>query len=134
MILPANLSVVGAGWHWPCSAASRFAGVGHTMFGFETVLAAMVTGSLLSLAVSQLFQLVSQMVDLEAGEVPRLAVLGLMLLAGPHILAAAARKLARMQEYPWEYAAVVYLASAVWAGVIGFAALTAISGLWIFVS
>lgn len=104
------------------------------VFGFETVIAALLTGSVLSLLISQLFRLLSEVVDLERGDVPKLAVLGIMLLAGPHILAAAARKLGRLREYPWEYAAVIYLFSIIWAGVVGLAALTLLSWLWIMIS
>jgi len=104
------------------------------VFGFETVIAALLTGSVLSLVISQLFRLLSEVVDLERGDVPKLAVLGIMLLAGPHILAAAARKLGRLREYPWEYAAVIYLFSIIWAGVVGLAALTLLSWVWIMIS
>lgn len=104
------------------------------VFGFETIIAAFLTGSVLSLVISQLFRLLSEVVDLERGDVPKLAVLGIMLLAGPHILAAAARKLGRLREYPWEYAAVIYLFSLIWAGVVGLAALTLLSWLWIMIS
>lgn len=104
------------------------------VFGFETVVAALLTGSVLSLVISQLFRLLSEVVDLERGQVPKLAILGLMLLAGPHILAAAARKLGRLGEYPWEYAALIYLFSVVWAGAVGLAALTLLSWVWIMLS
>ncbi len=104
------------------------------VFGFETIIAAFLTGSVLSLVISQLFRLLSEVVDLERGDVPKLAVVGIMLLAGPHILAAAARKLGRLREYPWEYAAVIYLFSLIWAGVVGLAALTLLSWLWIMIS
>jgi hypothetical protein len=104
------------------------------VFGFETVVAAFLTGSVLSLVISQLFRLLSEVVDLERGDVPKLAVLGIMLVAGPHILAAAARKLGRLREYPWEYAAVIYLLSIIWAGMVGLAALTLLSWLWIMIS
>lgn len=109
-------------------------GEGSMVFGFETIIAAFLTGSVLSLVISQLFRLLSEVVDLERGDVPKLAVLGIMLLAGPHILAAAARKLGRLREYPWEYAAVIYLFSLIWAGVVGLAALTLLSWLWIMIS
>ena len=109
-------------------------GVGSMVFGFETVVAAFLTGSVLSLVISQLFRLLSEVVDLERGDVPKLAVLGIMLVAGPHILAAAARKLGRLREYPWEYAAVIYLLSIIWAGMVGLAALTLLSWLWIMIS
>ncbi len=101
------------------------------VFGIDTVFAALLTGSVLSLVISQVFRLLSEVVDLERGDVPKLAVLGLMILAGPHILAAAARKLARLREYPWEYAAVIYLVSLMWASLLGFGALTLVSWAWI---
>ncbi|MFN8948101.1 MAG: hypothetical protein ACK6DM_07660 [Alphaproteobacteria bacterium] len=99
-------------------------------FGFETILAALLAGSAFSLVFSQFFRLLSEMVDLERGDVPRLLVLGLMLLAGPHILAAAARKLGRLREYPWEYVAAIYAVSALWAGLLGLGIIVAISGAW----
>ena len=105
-------------------------GTNRMAFGFETILAALLAGSAFSLVFSQFFRLLSEMVDLERGDVPRLFVLGLMVLAGPHILAAAARKLGRLREYPWEYVAVIYLVSVVWAGVLGMGIIAAISGAW----
>jgi hypothetical protein len=101
------------------------------MFGIDTVVAALLTGSVLSLVISQAFRLLNEMVDLERGDVPKLAVIGLMILAGPHILAAAARKLMRLREYPWEYAAAIYLVSILWAGLLGLGALTLASWAWI---
>lgn len=99
-------------------------------FGIETLLAALLAGSAFSLVFSQCFRLLSEMVDLERADVPRLLVLGLMVLAGPHILAAAARKLGRLREYPWEYVAAIYLVSVLWAGVLGMGIIAAISGAW----
>jgi hypothetical protein len=101
------------------------------LFGIDTVVVALLTGSAVSLVISQAFRLLNEVVDLERGDVPKLAVLGLMILAGPHILAAAARKLVRLREYPWEYAALIYLVSILWAGLLGFAALTLVSWTWI---
>jgi|GEM_PF-2759683 len=99
-------------------------------FGIETCLAALLAGSVFSLLFAQFFRLLSELVDLERGDVPRLLVVGLMVLAGPHILAAAARKLGRLREYPWEYVAVIYFFSVVWAGVLGMGIIAAFSGAW----
>jgi len=99
-------------------------------FGIETFLAALLAGSAFSLVVSQFFRLLSEMVDLERGDVPRLLVLGLMVLAGPHILAAAARKLGRLREYPWEYVAAIYLVSVLWAGFLGLGIIAVFSVAW----
>jgi hypothetical protein len=97
------------------------------VFGIETFLASLLMGAVLSLLVSEIFRLVSELVDLERGDIPRLAVLGLLLLAGPHILAATARKLGRLREYPWEYVAAIYAVSVVWAGLLGLGILLAFS-------
>lgn len=96
-------------------------------FDFLSVVAALVAGFLLSFAMSQLFRSM-----LDGNESPeggaRFLAIGLMLLAGPHILVAAAQKLTRFGEWPREYAIGCYALSAAWAGVLGFCLLTVLRG------
>ena len=97
-------------------------------FDFQTVLSALIAGSVLSLAVSQVFRLLQESVDLEKDQASKVLVIGLMILAGPHILAAAAGKLRRLREWPTEYVIGIYAASALWAGLLGFCVLASLSG------
>lgn len=97
-------------------------------FDVQTIIAALVAGFVLSLAISQVFRLVHESVDLEKDNASRLLVIGLMILAGPHILAGAAQKLGRMREWPTEYVAGIYAVAVLWAGVLGFCVLAAFRG------
>lgn len=94
---------------------------------FLSVFAALVAGFLLSFAMAQLFRSM-----LDGNEAPeghsRFLAIGLMLVAGPHILAAAAQKLTRFGEWPREYAIGCYVLSAAWAGVLGFCLLAVLRG------
>jgi hypothetical protein len=96
-------------------------------FDVYSVFAALIAGFLLSFAMSQLFRTM-----LDGNEAPegssRLLAIGLMLLAGPHILAAAAQKLTRFGEWPKEYAVGCYALSAAWAAVLGFCLLAVLRG------
>ena len=96
-------------------------------FDVTALFAALVAGFLLSFAMSQLFRSV-----LDGNEAPeggaRFLVIGLMLLAGPHILVAAAQKLTRFGEWPKEYALGCYALSAAWACVLGFCLLAVLRG------
>lgn len=97
-------------------------------FDVQTVALALMAGFVLSLAISQVFRLLHETVDLEKDNVSRILVIGLMILAGPHILAAAAQKLGRLGEWPVEYVMGVYVFSAAWAGLLGFCVLAALTG------
>lgn len=97
-------------------------------FDVQTVVVALLAGFVLSLAISQVFRLLSEAVDLEKDNASRFLVIALMILSGPHILAAAAQKLGRQGTWPTEYVAGVYLVSALWAGLLGFCVLAALSG------
>jgi hypothetical protein len=96
-------------------------------FDVPSVFAALLAGFILSFAMSQLFRTM-----LESNEAPeggtRFLAIGLMLLAGPHILAAAAQKMTRYGEWPKEYAVGFYVLSAAWAGVLGFCLLAVLRG------
>lgn len=96
-------------------------------FDLSSLFAALVAGFLVSFAMSQLFRTM-----LDGNEAPeggsRFLAIGLMLLAGPHILAAAAQKLTRFGEWPKEYAVGCYVLSAAWAGVLGFCLLAVLRG------
>lgn len=96
-------------------------------FDFQTVMAAFFAGSVLSLAISQVFRLIQESVDLERDQASKVLVIGLMILAGPHILAAAAGKLRRLGEWPTEYVLGIYAVSALWAGLLGFCVLAMLS-------
>lgn len=97
-------------------------------FDFQTVFAAFLAGFVLSLAISQVFRMLSEAVDLEKDNASRFLVIALMILSGPHILAAAAQKLGRQRAWPREYIAGIYLVSGLWAGLLGFCVLAALSG------
>ena len=96
-------------------------------FDTPSVFAALIAGFLLSFAMSLLFRTM-----LDGDEAPeggsRVLALGLMFLAGPHILAAAAQKLTRFGEWPVVYAVGCYVLSAGWAGVLGFCLLAVLRG------
>jgi hypothetical protein len=95
----------------------------HMTFDFQTILAALLAGSVLSLAISQVFRLLQENIDLEKDHASKALVISLMILAGPHILAAAAGKLRRLGEWPTEYVLGIYAVSAIWAGLLGFCVL-----------
>jgi hypothetical protein len=97
-------------------------------FDLQTVVVALLSGFVLSLAISQVFRLLSEAVDLEKDNVSRLLVIALMILSGPHLLAATAQKLGRQGTWPTEYVAGVYLVSVLWAGLLGFCVLAALTG------
>jgi hypothetical protein len=97
-------------------------------FDLQTVIAAFLAGFVLSLAISQVFRMLSEAVDLEKDNASRLLVIALMILSGPHILAAAAQKLGRQEAWPREYIVGVYLVSGLWAELLGFCVLAALSG------
>jgi hypothetical protein len=96
-------------------------------FDPASIFAALLAGFLLSFAMSQLFRTM-----LDGNEAPegssRVLAIGLMFLAGPHILAAAAQKLTRFGEWPVGYAVGCYVLSAGWAGVLGFCFLSVLRG------
>lgn len=96
-------------------------------FDVASIFAALLAGFLLSFSMSQLFHSLLDGNDAPEGG-SRFLVIGLMLLAGPHILAAAAQKLTRFGEWPVEYAVGCYVLSAGWAGVLGFCLLTVLRG------
>jgi len=96
-------------------------------FDAPSVFAALLAGFLLSFAMSQLFRSL-----LDGNNAPeggsRVLAIGLMFLAGPHILAAAGQKLTRFGEWPVAYAVGCYVLSAGWAGVLGFCLLSVLRG------
>ena len=94
---------------------------------FSAVFAALVAGFLVSFASSQIFRAMLDEGQNTAGGL-RLFAVGLMLLAGPSILVAAAQKLTTLGEWPQEYAVGCYAFGALWAGVLGFCVLALLRG------
>lgn len=95
-------------------------------FDVQTVIGALLAGFVLSLAMSQVFQLVNESLELET-DVARFVVVALMILAGPHILASAAQRSGRSGAWPIEYVAVCYALSVLWAGTLGFCILAGLT-------
>ncbi len=95
-------------------------------FDLQTIAAALLAGFVLSLAISQAFQLVIEGVQLDS-VVGRFAAIAMMLMAGPHILAQAAQKSARRGDWPSHYVYAVYGLSIVWAAALGLCVLAALT-------
>lgn len=95
-------------------------------FDIQTVIGALLAGFVLSLAMSQVFQLVNESLELET-DVTRFVVVALMILAGPHILVSAAQRSGRSGEWPIEYVAACYVLSVLWAGTMGFCILAGLT-------
>ena len=92
---------------------------------------ALVSGFLLSLSVSQLFRYLQETVDLERNPGPRVLMVGMMLLAAPHILFATAQKMAQLREWPGEYVVAAMVFSVIWALLLGFLFIAIVSGTWV---
>ena len=96
-------------------------------FDFQTVILALLAGFVLSLVMSQVFQFVSETVDMKE-DASRFVVVALMVLAGPHILANVAQKSSRLGDWPLEYIVACYGLSFIWAGALGFCVLAVLVG------
>ncbi|NOT40143.1 MAG: hypothetical protein HOP13_06600 [Alphaproteobacteria bacterium] len=94
-----------------------------------TLIVALVIGFAISGIMSNLFQLMLNGASLlhfpVTSDWRRLAVVGIMLLAGPHILVRAADRSLRGGDWPFTYTASCFGLGLVWSGVLGYAALAA---------
>jgi hypothetical protein len=92
-----------------------------------TVMVALVLGFVISGIMSNVFQMVlngaSPLHFPVASDFRRLAVVGIMLLAGPHILVRAADRSLRSGDWPFTYTASCFGLGLLWSGVLGYVAL-----------
>jgi uncharacterized membrane protein YidH (DUF202 family) len=90
----------------------------------QTLVFGFALGFAISAIVSNVFQLVTN--GQSAFHIPvttdarRLAIVGLLLVAGPHILFSAAKRSVRIGDWPMAYVAGCLALGAVWAFVLGF--------------
>lgn len=94
--------------------------------GFSLILA-LVIGFVISGIMSNLFQLMLNGASLlhfpVTSDLRRLAVVGVMLLSGPHILVRAADRSLRGGDWPFSYTAVCFGLGVFWSFVLGYVAL-----------
>lgn len=92
-----------------------------------TLIFGLVIGFVISGVTSNLFQLMlngaSPLHFPVTSDARRLAVVGVMLLAGPHILVRAADRSLRVGEWPFSYTFSCFALGLVWSFVLGYAAL-----------
>ncbi len=96
--------------------------------GFSLILA-LVIGFVISGIMSNLFQLMLNGASLlhfpVTSDLRRLAVVGVMLLSGPHILVRAADRSLRDGDWPFSYIAACFGLGVFWSFVLGYVALLA---------
>jgi hypothetical protein len=92
-----------------------------------TLIFGLVIGFVISGVMSNLFQLMlngaSPLHFPVTSDTRRLAVVGVMLLAGPHILVRAADRSLKGGEWPFSYTFSCFALGLVWSFVLGYAAL-----------
>lgn len=92
-----------------------------------TLIVALLIGFVISGIMSNLFQLMlngaSSLHFPVTSDVRRLAVVGVMLLAGPHILVRAADRSLRVGDWPLTYTASCFGLALIWSGVLGYVTL-----------
>jgi hypothetical protein len=89
------------------------------IFAVQTLIAALLAGFVLSLAMSQVFQMLHEQVSLET-DMARFMVVVIMVLAAPHILAQTAGKSGRQGVWPLHYVYGCYGLSVLWAAGLGY--------------
>jgi hypothetical protein len=93
----------------------------------QTLVFGLALGFVISGVVANIFQLVTN--GESAFHVPvtsdlrRLAIVGLLILAGPHILFQAARRSLRIGDWPATYIGALFALGVIWAFVLGFTVL-----------
>ena len=94
-----------------------------------TLIFALVIGFAISGITSNLFQLMLNGASLlhfpVTSDARRLAVVGVMLLAGPHILVRAADRSLKVGDWPFTYTAGCFGLGVLWSLVLGYLALAA---------
>lgn len=92
-----------------------------------TLLVALMIGFVISGIMSNVFQLMLNGASLlhfpVTSDLRRLAVVGVMLLAGPHILVRAADRSLRGGDWPFSYTASCFGLGLLWSGVLGYVTL-----------
>ena len=92
-----------------------------------TLILALLIGFVISGIMSNVFQLMLNGASLlhfpVTSDVRRLAMVGVMLLAGPHILVRAADRSLRVGDWPFTYVASCFGLGLVWSGVLGYVTL-----------
>ena len=98
----------------------------------QTLLFGLAIGFVVSGITANFFQMItdgqSALTFKVTTDVQRLAVVGMLLLAGPHILVRAANRSLRLGDWPFAYTAACFALGLVWSFVLGFAVL-AVFGL-----
>ncbi len=94
---------------------------------FQTVFFGLAIGFVISAVVSNVFQLVTNGQSMfhfpVTSDLRRLMIVGLLILAGPHILFRAANRSMRVGDWPVAYVAGCFALGTVWSFVLGFTAL-----------
>lgn len=90
----------------------------------QTLIFGFALGFVISAIISNVFQLVTNgqsVTDFRVtSDARRLAIIGLLILAGPHILFSAAHKSIRIGDWPAAYVAGCLALCVVWAFILGF--------------
>ena len=93
----------------------------------QTLLFGLVLGFVISGVMANVFQMMTDGQSMLAVKVKtdaqRLAVVGMLLLAGPHILVRAANRSLQLGDWPFAYTAACFALGLVWSFVLGYAVL-----------
>jgi uncharacterized membrane protein YidH (DUF202 family) len=93
----------------------------------QTLIFGFALGFVISAIISNVFQLVTNgqsVTDFRVtSDARRLAIIGLLILAGPHILFSAAHKSMRIGDWPAAYVAGCFALCVLWAFILGFCVL-----------
>ena len=93
----------------------------------QTLLFGLALGFVISGVMANLFQMMTDGQSMLTVQVKtdaqRLAVVGMLLLAGPHILVRAAKRSLQVGDWPFAYTAACFLLGLVWSFVLGYAVL-----------
>jgi hypothetical protein len=90
----------------------------------QLIVFAFPLGFAISAVISNVFQLVtngeSALHFPVTSDARRLAIVGLLIVAGPHILFAAGKRSLRLGDWPAAYVAGCFVAAAIWASALGY--------------
>ncbi len=93
----------------------------------QTLFFALVLGFVISGVVSNVFQLVTDGRSIfhfpVTSDLRRLAMIGLLILAGPHILVRAANRSLQIGDWPAAYVAASFALALVWSAMLGYCVL-----------
>lgn len=90
------------------------------MLSVQLVVFGVALGFAISAVISNVFQMVAALDEPVTSDGRRLAVLGLLFLAGPHILFSAGRKSLIIGDWPLTYVGACFALCGAWAFALGF--------------